>query len=224
MRCLSFLLFFVLLGSSVYAQNKEVDSLYLEDQFYVGVTYNTFADKPANLDQRNLPYGLQLGFIKDLPINKNRTVGFGLGLGYAVNNYYSNLVASKQDNTISYVLVDDDFDYTRSKIETHLIEMPIEFRWRRSTPTKYKFFRIYAGAKLGYVFSAKSKFVSDDLKDVFKNTDVSNFRYGLQFNIGYNTWNIHVYYGLNSLLDNAYVGDEQLNMKPIRIGFNFYIL
>ncbi|MEP0214721.1 MAG: porin family protein, partial [Cellulophaga sp.] len=146
------------------------------------------------------------------------------GLGYAVNNYYSNLVASKQHNTISYVLVDDDFDYTRSKIETHLIEMPIEFRWRRSTPTKYKFFRIYAGAKLGYVFSAKSKFVSDDLKDVFKNTDVSNFRYGLQFNIGYNTWNIHVYYGLNSLLDNGYVGGEQLNMKPIRVGFNFYIL
>lgn len=224
MRRLSFLLFSVLLGGSMYAQNKEVDSLYLEDQFYVGVTYNTFGDKPANLDQRNLPYGLQLGFIKDLPINKNRTVGFAVGLGYAVHNYYSNLVASKQNNNISYTLVDDDFDYTRSKIETHLIEMPIEFRWRRSTPTKYKFFRIYAGAKLGYVFSAKSKFISDDLKDVFKNTDVSSFRYGLQFNIGYNTWNIHVYYGLNSLLDDAYVGDEQLNMKPIRVGFNFYIL
>lgn len=215
---------FGLICFSLSAQNTTVDSLYLEDQFYIGFTYNTFGNKPSNLTQRNLPYGLQLGFIKDLPINKNRTVGFGWGLGYALNNYYSNIVASKQDNTISYTFVDDDFDYTRSKIETHLIEMPIEFRWRRSTPTKYKFFRVYAGAKLGYVFSARSKFVSDDYKEVFSNTDVVNFRYGLQFNIGYNTWNIHVYYGLNSLLDSAYVGDEQLSMKPIRVGFNFYIL
>lgn len=215
---------FGLICFSLSAQNTTVDSLYLEDQFYIGLTYNTYGNKPSSLTQRNLPYGLQLGFIKDLPINKKRNVGFGVGFGYAVNNYYSNLIATKDSEGISYTFADEDLDYERSKIVTHMVEFPIEFRWRKSTPTKYKFLRIYGGAKLGYVFSSKSKFVSDDFKEVFSNTDIVNFRYGLQFNIGYNTWNIHVYYGLNSLLDDAFVDDEQLLMKPVRVGFNFYIL
>lgn len=215
---------FGLICFSLSAQNTSVDSLYLEDQFYIGLTYNTYGNKPSSFTQRNLPYGLQLGFIKDLPINKKRNVGFGVGFGYAVNNYYSNLIATKDIEGISYTFADEDLDYKRSKIVTHMVEFPVEFRWRKSTPTKYKFLRIYGGAKLGYVFSSKSKFVSDDFKEVFSNTDIVNFRYGLQFNIGYNTWNIHVYYGLNSLLDDAFVDDEQLLMKPIRVGFNFYIL
>ena len=223
LRNSSLIIFFLfVLGAS--AQNSTVDSLYLEDQFYLGLTYNTFGSKPSDMTHRNLPFGLQFGFIKDMPINKNRTVSIGLGLGYAVNNYYSNLIATKENNVIAYSFADDDTDYKRSKIETHLVELPIEFRWRKSTPTDYKFLRIYGGVKFGYAFSARSKFVSDELKESFSNDDIDKIRYGLQFNMGYNTWNVHVYYGLNSLLDGAAVNGEDLSLKPIRVGFNFYIL
>ncbi|MCL5245694.1 PorT family protein [Cellulophaga sp. 20_2_10] len=220
----SFLVIFFLFFLGMSAQNSTVDSLYLEDQFYLGLTYNTFGSLPSEMTQRNLPFGLQFGFIKDMPINESRTVSIGVGLGYALNNYYSNLVATKENNVISYSFADDDTDYKRSKIETHLVELPIEFRWRKSTPTDYKFLRIYGGVKLGYAFSARSKFISDDLKESFSNKDIDKIRYGLQFNMGYNTWNVHVYYGLNSLLDGATVNGEDLSLKPIRVGFNFYIL
>ena len=44
-------------------------------------------------------------------------------------------------------------------------------------------------------------------------------------NFGYNTFNVHVYYALSNLLeDNATVATENLQLKPLRIGFIFYIL
>ena len=48
-----------------------------------------------------------------------------------------------------------------------MIEMPIEFRWRNSTASSYKFWRIYAGAKLGYVAGARSKAVFENYTRFF---------------------------------------------------------
>src|SRR5690606_9559354 len=86
-----------LLFHGTYAQEQdpvdwvEVDTKYLEDQFYIGLGYNLLLNKPDLLSQRNLSYGLQLGFIKDLPLNPERNFGLGVGVGYAVNSYYSNI-------------------------------------------------------------------------------------------------------------------------------------
>ena len=97
------------------------------------------------------------------------------------------------------VLIDSDLGAKRNKLETHLLEIPIEFRIRNSTPTEYKFWRFYFGAKLGYAFGNRSKLVTDIGKDSFYVTDVKKFRYGLMANFGYNTFNIHVYYALTNL-------------------------
>ncbi len=202
------------------------DPDYLEDQFYVGVTYNLLLNKPERVKQRNLSYGLQAGFIKDIPLNRKRNVAIGLGLGYAVNSYYTNLRAVENGENFTYAVIPDDFSYKRNKIETHLVELPIEFRLRNSNPVDYKFWRFYAGMKLGYIVGSRSKFVSKDLKDSFYNTDTDNFRYGLMVNMGYNTFTIHAYYALNKLFEpgKANLEGEEIGMTPLRIGLIFYIL
>lgn len=222
----SALFIFFLFSIAVAGQDFSNDVQYLEDQFYAGLTYNVLRNKPSDLRQQNLSYGIYVGFIKDLPINESRTTALGLGLGYATNSYYTNLKAVKNDADIAYSFLDSDAKYQRNKIEMHLIEMPIQFRWRKSTPNDYKFLRIYGGVKLGYAFSARSKFVSEDEKTAFQNTDIQKFHYGLQFNIGYNTWNAYVYYGLNNLFqDNITATDGSImRMSPIHLGFVFYIL
>jgi len=50
-------------------ENKPVDSLYKEDQFYAGLTYNFLGNKPINLSQSGFSFGFHFGFIKDMPIN-----------------------------------------------------------------------------------------------------------------------------------------------------------
>jgi len=201
------------------------DSRYFEDQMYLGLTYNFLRDIPEDITQRNLSYGLQGGIIKDIPLNSDRTFAIGIGLGYAVNSYYSNMIASESTNGLVYQRAADAIGLKRSKFETHLIELPFEIRWRDSTADEYKFWRVYAGLKFGYIFGSRFKLVAQDVKYSFNNPDINEFQYGLMLNFGYNTFNIHIYYALNNLFDNEIViGNENINAKPLRIGLIFYIL
>ena len=124
-----------------------------------------------------------------------------------------------------YTVLGNDTGYKMNKGETHVVELPIELRWRNSTPSDYRFWRVYVGAKLGYVVGARSKFVSEAWKTSFYNTDIRRFHYGLTLGFGYNTFNVHAYYALNGLFkDTAQVDGENIGMKPLRIGLIFYIL
>jgi len=205
---------------------------YFEDQFYGAITYNFILNAPQEVDQRNFSYGLQAGFIKDIPLNENRNIGLGFGLGLGLNTYYTNIRATQIADIIQYSLPQSSVDARRSKLETHLLEMPFEFRWRNSNATDYSFWRIYAGIKFSYLINARSKFVGVDLnnndqnfKESFNNNDLKNFQYGLTFNFGYHNFNMHVYYALTGLFtDQVILESEALNLTPLRVGFIFYIL
>ncbi len=222
------LLLILLLPLAVLPQSKadslQVNQRYLEDQFYAGITYNFVLSQPDLVNQRNFSYGLQAGFIRDLPLNKDRTIGLGIGVGLSLNTYYTNIRAQKTENGIAYSVI-TDFDFKRSKLETHILEIPIEFRWRNSDPETYSFWRVYTGVKFGYAFDSRSKFVIENLKDSFVNDDVQRLQYGLTMNFGYHNFNIHVYYSLTPLFEDGVLVDSQdLGIKPLHIGFVFYFL
>jgi len=217
--------FFFLGNAQTEQDSLPSDPKYLEDQFYLGITYNFISDKPVSVSQRNLSYGLQAGFVKDLPLNQDRTMAMGIGLGWGVYSYYSNLKAEETLGGFTYRIPLEEEDLKRNKIETHMLELPFQFRWRNSTATSYKFWRIYAGAKLGYVVGARSKAVFEDYSDSFYNRDVSDFQYGLTLDFGYNTFNLHIYYALNDLFDTTeMIAGEAIQFRPLRVGLIFYIL
>ena len=92
-----FLIFFWNSFVCVFAQSStEIvsDSLYREDQIYVGVTYNAVINLPNGVSQNSFSTGLHLGVIRDFPINKRRNVAIGLGLGYSVNLFNQNIKIS----------------------------------------------------------------------------------------------------------------------------------
>lgn len=231
----NFLLFlcFIFACNVVIAQDEvkttvEIDSLYKEDQFYLGLTYNLLGNKPTDINQSQISLGFHFGFIKDMPINKNRNVSIGVGLGYSTNSFNNNLFVNEAENGMStYQVIDDDIgDYSKNKLAQHLIELPIEFRWRTSTPERYKFWRIYTGFKLGYLLSSTTKFNGDlgSFKNR-KNKDFNDLQYGVSLSAGYNTWNIYAYYGLNAIFnDNATLNNKHIDMNVIKIGLMFYIL
>ena len=170
---------------------------------------------------------LQSADIKDMPINKSRNVAIGIGLGYSANSFNENLLVTKGalGNYEYSILIDKD-SYSKNKLSMHLVELPIEFRWRTSTPTSYDFWRIYAGIKLGYVLTNTTKYVGDF--GTIKNSDVddfNDFQYGLTLSIGYGTWNLHLYYALNPMFSNeAMLNNETIDMNAIKVGLMFYIL
>lgn len=224
---LSFLLAFQSMMSQGHDVEFELDSLYREDQFYIGITYNLIGKLPSGISQNGFSSGFHLGFIRDMPINKRRDLAFGLGIGYSGNSFNQNLLISKTTNDkYIYSVIDSDITYSKNKFTQHLIEVPFEFRWRSSTSTEYKFWRIYTGFKTSYVFYNSSKYTGSPQNEKSKNiNDFNDFQYGLTLSVGYNTWNFYVYYALNPIFDsNALLNNSKIEMNAIKIGLVFYIL
>lgn len=222
------LLFFC--SVSLFSQTEQKDIVpsnprYFEDQFYAGVTYNFILNQPEGVNQQNISYGLQAGFIKDIPFNQKRTLGIGIGLGLGLYTYYTNIRALEDENSIIYELADEVDAFKRSKLEMHLLEIPFEFRWRNSDATNYSFWRIYAGVKFGYAFNSRSKYVLETLKNSFENTDISKFQYGVTLNVGFHNFNVHAYYSLSKLYNEGInLNGEAIDISPLRIGLIYYIL
>ncbi|MDO1501874.1 porin family protein [Winogradskyella maritima] len=203
------------------------DRLYREDQFYASISYNLLSGTPESIKQNGISTGFHFGFIRDMPINTSRRWAIGLGFGVSTNSYNQNLQISETTEGYSYAITDEDLgNITKNKFTRYLVEFPFELRWRSSSPSDYKFWRIYSGFKVGYLLYNTSKFRSD-----FGNIDLSNiddfekWNYGLTLSAGYGTWNFQLYYGLNSLFDeSAQLEGEQIDLSAIKIGIMFYIL
>ena len=225
--------FFVLITLNVFSQeevdSKVIDSLYREDQFYLGTTFNLLTARPDELSQDGLSIGVQFGFIRDIPINKRRNKAFGIGLGLAVDIFNHNLFLGEETDgeTTIYTIIDDDLDVDRNRFSFYTIEAPIEYRWRTSKlDNKHKFWRIYGGVRLGYIYFFRSVF--EQAGNTVRQTDISElnrFQYGLTLSFGYDAFNFQAYYGLNTLFnDSAQVNNENIDLQVLRLGIQFYFL
>tara|TARA_R110001592_G_scaffold125211_1_gene334643 strand:- start:547 stop:1254 length:708 start_codon:yes stop_codon:yes gene_type:complete len=226
----------VLIGVFGFSQNnntnkEDVSELYKdyrEDQFYASVTYNLLNEKPSGVKQSGFSSGFNLGFIRDMPINERRNVAIGLGLGLSANSYnQKNILISETTNDIEFSIIDEsDYNVTKNKFTTYLVEVPLEIRWRTSTASDYNFWRIYTGFKIGYLLYNSTKFMSDIENSKLSNIDSFNkLQYGLTLSAGYGTWNFHLYYGLNPIFDaNLQSDNTSVDMKSLKIGLMFYVL
>jgi hypothetical protein len=204
----------------------KIDSLYREDQFYAGINYNSLLNKPADLSQDKISFGFSAGFLRDMPVNKSRTVAIASGVGFSFNNYIQNMAITGSNNNPIYGVIASNVNYNKNRFEQLRVEVPIEFRWRASTPEVYKFWRIYGGFKLSYLLLDKSVYEDDQTKIIINNNkDFNDFLYGAYISAGYNTINLYAYYGLNSIFkSSAKVNNEAIQMNTLSIGVMFYIL
>ncbi len=204
------------------------DSLYREDQVYFGITYNIMTGQPAGIENSQFSGGFHAGFIRDMPINQQRNLAIGVGLGWSVDTYGHNVFIGKElnsDNSLFQIMDRGRINFDTNRFTTQSIDMPIQFRWRTSTVEDYKFWRIYAGLKPAYAYYFQTKFEQGG--EVYKESDIpefQRFRLGATFTFGYNTFNFNFYYSLNSFLDGATVNNEHLDLRTFQVGLMFYLL
>jgi hypothetical protein len=211
--------------SQVTPDFEAVDSLYREDQFYIGVTYNTLVNRPTGISQNKFTPSFSLGVLRDMPFNKNRTKSIAAGIGYSINNYNQNILISETNGIIEYNPTSSLISYDTNKLTLHYLDIPIEFRWRTSTPESHKFWRIYTGFKFSYLVYDRSKYVDSQVTNkVTGNSDLNKFQYGTYLSVGYNTVNFYVYYGLNPIFKSAVLNGNSLDVNTLNFGFLFYIL
>ncbi|WP_300568840.1 porin family protein [Flavobacterium sp.] len=224
-----FQLLFLLSFLNGFSQEKPdfeaVDSLYREDQFYFGITYNILNHKPEGVSQNSFSAGVDLGFLRDFPINKKRTVAIAPGLGLSYKNYKQNLIIQEDNGVINYSTIATDAPFDKNKLAMCFVEMPIEFRWRTSTYDSHKFWRVYSGVKLSYMFYNKSRYIATDIDyKVSNNPDLNKFQYGAYVATGWNSWNFYAYYGFQNMFKEGTLNGKPLDMSTLNIGLMFYIL
>lgn len=219
-------LLFVIKPFAILCQEDFVDNKYREDQIYINLNYNSLKSTPENFSQNKFSSSLSLGFIRDIPINKNRNFGLGLGLGFSSGSYNNNYKFTNSSGSFIVESISDLNTFQKNKWTLNQLEFPFELRWRTSTPTNYKFWRIYTGIKTSYLISSKSKFSSSTGSQTLSGLPFNKIQYGLTVNLGNNTWNIGLFFGLNPIFEDEFVEKNQniKNIKPFKVGLVFYIL
>lgn len=220
MNIRDFLLFILLISHlSICSQDQQ---RYFEDQFYLGLSYNSLGGKINEFKENKFSYSINYGFIKDLPINKKRNYSFGLGIGLGHNTLNNNLSYSFFNNTSNFNFIENASSVKVNRYNYTELQIPIELRWRNSSYNNYSFWRVYAGVRYSRIIS--SKYIFDDNITINKTKEfpVNKNQLGVIINIGYNTWNISVYQSIDNFFN--YENNPNLSgLKQFRLGFIFYI-
>jgi hypothetical protein len=212
-------------NSNTALSTTKIDSLYREDQFYIGVTYNLLKNAPTDFSNDKFSTGFSAGFLRDMPLNKNRNLAIAPGLGLTFNNYSQNIGITTANGVPVYTVLTDATSYSNNKFSQLLVDLPLEFRWRGSTFENHNFFRIHGGIKLSYLLYDRSVYRSG-LGDsiITGNADFNKLLYGTYVSAGYGGVNLYVYYGLNPIFKTAQIAGTKVDMKSLNIGLIFYIL
>ena len=217
---------FLILTTVLSAQNNDTikNTKYLEDQIYIGLSIISLTNLSDDVAQSGFSNSFGLGFIKDIPTNTKGNFAFGIGLGYGRSTYFQNIKITELDNVNKFEIAGDEVN--KNKFSLHSIDIPLEIRLRTSTIDKYKFWRVYAGGKISYVFASNAKFKEAGNTVKIKGlSEINNLQYGLTLAVGYGTWNFNFYYGLRDLFSNAKLdGITPIEIRDLRIGLIFYIL
>ena len=218
-----FIILINVIGSFAQKDSLNLGDRYAEDQIYVAVSYAQFVDQPQEIFKSNFSYGLSVGFLKDVILNKQGNFSIAAGVGYGFDFFNHELKVEEINNATDF---SSDASISANLFKSHNLEFPLEFRWRTSTANKYSFWRIYGGIKFSYNFSNKFQF-DDENGNTFKYQDVSNYnklQYGLTLSTGYDEFNINLYYGLTPVFENSTINGEVINTKILKFGLIFYLL
>tara|TARA_B100001939_G_C16914629_1_gene606315 strand:+ start:140 stop:829 length:690 start_codon:yes stop_codon:yes gene_type:complete len=214
--------FIYFLSLVLYSQDNSKSDFYREDQFYFGSSYFIQTESIENFKQNGFSGNFQLGFIRDIPINSSSTNAIGIGIGFERNYFTSNIQPTEKDNNLNYEIIVSRFLESKNKISFSSISIPIEYRWRKSTLSEYKFWRIYSGFKIKKNFPLYS---NPSYGSELRIKDIEDWTTSIYLNAGYNTWNISLEYDLNPILKNKKTSNQtDLNISFFRLGLIFYFL
>ena len=209
-------------SDSLISDHHKIGKKYLEDQLFFQFSYIILKNLYPDIIQQGFSNSLSFGFIRDIPLNFRRNVGFGIGIGYERSVYYQNLKidVDKKTGEITYEIMKAG-TYRLNAFGIKRVIFPVEFRLRGSTAEKFKFWRVYTGMTFGYTVGAftdfENKFVSLRYRHL-KNIP-SKFQYGIHLYAGYADLNAYLYVGLNDLFSpTVQINGEHVPLQDIRFG------
>ena len=215
-------LFVISLASFAQKDTLQLGDRYSEDQLYVSIAYAQLFNQPSQISRSGFSYALSTGFIKDFTLNKQGNFSIAVGIGYGFDFFNHQL---KVEEINGSTIFNSGQNLTSNTFNSHNLEFPLEIRWRTSTAKKYDFWRIYSGIKFLYNFSNTFKFEENATAFEYKNVSAyRKLQYGITLSAGYDEFNVHIFYNLTPIFENANLGTESIDTSTLKFGLIFYIL
>lgn len=186
--------------------------------------------------------GFDVSLMYDVPLGRS-PLSFAAGVNFSFENIFVNhFIKDSFSLGTQYVytenietLINADSppakrDWSKAKISTAIIELPVEFRFRLK-PHKRNTFKFAVGFKIGYVIDTWQKYegpnilpgedLNTNLRQVTYDVPaVNRLRYGVFGRIGYSRFNVFVNYGISSFFENKPEFNNSLG-NTFCVGFNF---
>jgi len=207
-------------------QNTSRDRLIFE------LSYDYWANKPNDISLKWYNRGIGTFVMYDFALYDDN-ISVAPGVGISSNNYYHDAYISTDtsNNTVllpipSTTTSGRDVTYTRNKLSTTYVEIPVEIRFRTNPDKFNKQFKLALGIRAGYCLNAHSKykgtdFISDGIRDIFRKEldlpNINQYRYGATVRIGYANFNLYGYYSLSTLFDT----NKGPGIQPFSVGISF---
>ena len=103
-----------------------LDNKYLEDQFHIGINYDWVVSRPSGVRQHSFSRSLFGGYQRDIPLNKQRNIGFAAGVSYSYDLLYLNIQAKEIGGQMSYEIISiSDKKVEDSYYEQHSIGLSV---------------------------------------------------------------------------------------------------
>lgn len=170
--------------------------------------FNFLQNAPDNMNLRFWKSkGVGIYYLYDMPIGESK-FSFHPGLGVGFESY-----AFSQNVTVSYppgvdtagivTLAEDVYETVdKSKLVTHYVDVPLEFRFY--TKENQRGFMVSIGAKVGYLFSSYTKIKYENEGRTFtdksrQDINLNRLRYGASARLGFRGFNLHGQYMLSDL-------------------------
>ena len=197
---------------------------YLDDQLYIGFTYNILTAMPNDVKNYSFSNTLSFGYIRDIPLNERRNIG----LGY--HTYYTNVAMDCDETGVWNMSVLNSGEYLSNRFSLQTLDIPIQVRFRGSTAEKFNFWRVYAGVTFSWVYKNSTTFKDDFVKLRYYDIPYLNeWLYTANLQVGYGKFTVKVDYTIGSIFKKKYDGatlpiDGISDMRSCNVGLLMYIL
>lgn len=209
---------------SVFAQESSqpepMQEVERKDQLMIDFNYENFVNGPSNVDFKWYNRGINVQYLYDIHIVKNRFT-IGIGAGFSSQNYYGNGYLTQDtlsNGKVGTVWETREEDYDRNKVSVNYLEVPLELRYRSKLNERGYQWRFTVGAKYGYLIDVHDKLVlsNGDKFKTYNYPDVEDYRYGVLTRIGYGKVNLTAYYSVSPFFKDG--KGQEMNQLSIGIG------
>ncbi|MCL6524862.1 MAG: PorT family protein [Thermoflavifilum sp.] len=209
-------------SGSVKASHENMSAIpvsYSRDFLLLQLGHDVWSGLPAGVSTRGWNRDFNIALLYDFPFQQSH-FSFALGLGVSTSNvFFKNLTLNIADSTSSQLNFTQDSKYSKYKIATTYLEIPLEFRYRQFERNANKGFKFALGAKLGLNTDAhaKGKRLVAGFPEVekFKTRRFFNpYRVAATARIGWGNFNLYGSYSLTPLFRQ----NSGLNVHTYSIG------